>query len=140
MATIYDVSAQTLIEETAKSLKEDKVVEMPKWAEYVKTGVHKERKPQNDGWWYVRSASVLRRIYIEGPVGVERLRTFYGGRKNRGRRPEKFKKSSGKIIRTILKQLDEKGMTLSGKTGRTITAAGQSYLDKISSEMNKKTE
>ncbi len=136
MATVYDVAANKLIEETANDLRKDEVLGMPEWAQFVKTGIHKERKPDNPDWWFVRGASIFRRIYLEGPVGVERLRSFYGGSQNRGRRPEKFKKASGKIIRTILKQLDEAGLTSKDKTGRKVTAKGQSYLDKISSRMN----
>lgn len=137
MATVYDVAADELIAETAKDLKDGVKIEMPEWAVFVKTGAHTERKPDNPDWWYVRSASVLRRIYIEGPVGVERLRTYYGGSKNRGRKPEKFYKASGKVIRTILKTLDEKEMTKTTKSGRVITPKGQSYLDKLSSQISK---
>jgi len=139
MATVYDVAADRLIAETAKGLKEDQKIEMPEWANYVKTGAHKERKPDNEDWWYIRGASLLRRIYMEGPVGVERLRTFYGGSKNRGRRPDQFRKASGKVIRTLLKQLDDKGLTTREKTGRKISSKGQSYLDKISSQISQAT-
>jgi small subunit ribosomal protein S19e len=138
MATVYDVPADKLIKETAQELKDNVKLEKPKWAEYVKTGTSKERKPTDEDWWWVRAASVLRRIYLEGPVGVQRLRTFYGGRKNRGRKPEKFRRGSGKVIRTVLRELDTAGLTLSGKGGRTITAKGKSCLDKISSKISQK--
>jgi small subunit ribosomal protein S19e len=138
MATVYDVSAEKLINATAKDLKENIKIEMPQWAKFVKTGAQAERKPESPDWWYMRSASLLRRIYMEGPVGVERLRTYYGARKNRGLRPHKFVRASGKVIREALKSLDEKGLTESGKSGRKITPQGRSYLDKISTAISKK--
>jgi small subunit ribosomal protein S19e len=138
MATVYDVPADKLIAETAKDLKENQKLEMPKWAELVKTGTHKERRPHDENWWFVRAASMLRRIYIDGPVGVQRLRTFYGGRKNRGHKPEQFRRASGKILRTILKDLDAKGLTESSRGGRKMSVKGQSYLDKLSSVIAQK--
>ncbi len=138
MATVYDVEADKLIDGTAKTLKEDHGLKTPQWAMYVKTGSSKERKPVDEDWWFIRAASILRRIYMEGPVGVERLRSYYGSRKNRGRKPSKFRRASGKIIRQILKQLDDAGLTQSSKAGRKITQKGQSCLDKISSDITRK--
>ncbi len=137
MATVYDVAADELIAKTAKDLKENVKIQMPEWAKFVKTGAQAERKPHSPDWWWFRSASVLRRVYMEGPVGVERLRTYYGGKKNRGLRPNKFVKASGKVLREVMKLLDEKGLTESSKAGRKITAKGQAYLDKIASQISK---
>jgi ribosomal protein S19E (S16A) len=67
-------------------------------------------------------------------VGVERLRTRYGGRKNRGVRPARFRKSSGKIIRTILQQLEKAGLVETLKErqfGRRLTPKGRNFLDSI---------
>ncbi len=135
MATAYDVPANKLIDEMASDLRENVKLGRPEWALYVKTGAHKERKPDDPNWWWTRAASVLRRIYVEGPVGVQRLRTFYGGRKNRGVKPEEFRRASGKVIRTLLKELDDAGFTESGKKGRKITPKGKSYVDRISSKI-----
>jgi len=142
MATVYDVSAPDLIEAAAKDLKEKQKFTRPEWTKFVKTGVHAERCPENPDWWWIRAASVLRKIYINGPVGVSRLRTVYGGRKNRGSKPEKFRRGAGKIIRTILQEFDELNFTKKAvKTqtqlakGRAITKEGQSYLDKIATDI-----
>ncbi|MFH1055433.1 MAG: 30S ribosomal protein S19e [Candidatus Altiarchaeota archaeon] len=135
MATTYDVPADKLIKETAQDLKENIKLARPEWAQFVKTGASRERMPSDPDWWWVRSASVLRRIYLDGPVGVQRLRTFYGGRKNRGRKPEEFRRASGKVIRTVLKELDSAGLTEAGKGGRKITSKGRSYLDKLASKV-----
>ncbi|MBD3387630.1 MAG: 30S ribosomal protein S19e [Candidatus Altiarchaeales archaeon] len=136
MATVYDVPADELIRETAADLKENVKLERPEWALFVKTGTNKGRKPDSMDWWWTRAASLLRRIYVQGPVGVQRLRSYYGGKKNRGRKKGEFRRSSGKVLRSILKQLDEAGLTESGAKGRKITSKGQSYLDKISSKIS----
>ena len=113
------------------------MVKPPEWAKYVKTGVHKQRAPEQEDWWYIRLASILRRIYIDGPVGIERLRTYYGGRKRRGVKPPKFRKGSGAIIRNALHQLEKLGFVKKTKEGRVITPAGRSFLDKVAAEVKK---
>jgi len=97
--SIYNCDPSELIEKTSEELKKIESVKAPEWAPFVKTGVHKERPPANLDWWFVRAASILRQIYIHGPIGVSKLRTKYGGKKNRGVKPEHFFKGSGNIIR-----------------------------------------
>src|SRR3989344_9695850 len=102
MATMYDVDAQELILKAADELKKVPEIKAPAWAAFVKTGMHKERPPVNDDWWFVRTASLLRAVYRLGPVGVSKLRTKYGGKKNRGVKKEHFYKGSGNILRKSL--------------------------------------
>jgi len=135
MATVYDISTDKLIKKVSTDLKENLKFERPEWTLFVKTSSHRERRPDNTDWWYSRSASVLRRIYIDGPVGVQRLRTYYGGLKHRGSKPEEFRRGSGKIIRTILQQFEKIGFIEKDKSGRKITKKGRSYLDKIASDI-----
>src|SRR5674536_304535 len=90
MTTLYDVSATKLIELTAMKLKDDERFAPPEWAAWVKTVVHKEHPPQNDDWWYVRCAALLRRIAIDGPVGTQRLRSVYGGKTDNSVKPERL--------------------------------------------------
>ncbi len=136
MTTVYDVPANKLITKVAEKLKKFPELKKPSSLEYVKTGVSRERRPDNPDWWYVRCASVLRKIYIHGPVGIESLRTAYGGRKSRGSRPEHFRKGSGKIIRTIVQGLEKLGFLekVEGK-GRKITNKGKSFLDRAAHEV-----
>lgn len=131
MQTIYDVEPEALVREAAERLESEfEAVEQPEWARYVKTGVHAERPPQQENWWYIRAAAVLRTIYKDGPIGTERLRTKYGGEQRRGHQTEHKQKASGKVIRTVLQQLDETGLVeLKESEGRAITADGQSFLD-----------
>ncbi|MDR2829784.1 MAG: 30S ribosomal protein S19e [Methanobrevibacter sp.] len=138
MVTVYDVPADLLIKHVSDDFynKNDKI-KAPEWSNFVKTGVHKERKPDSIDWWYIRCAAVLRRIYIDGPVGVSSLRTFYGGKKDNGVNPEKFRKGSGSIIREVLHQLEEAGYVKKVESGRVITPQGMSFLDKSSTEVIK---
>lgn len=137
---MYDVDVQELILKTAEELKKVPEIKPPAWASFVKTGMHKERPPVNDDWWYVRAASVLRSIYRFGPVGVSKLRTKYGGKKNRGVKKEHFYKGSGNILRKSLQQLEKAGFvkfTEKGlHKGRIITPKGKSLLDKIATQIH----
>ncbi|MFP4119335.1 MAG: 30S ribosomal protein S19e [Candidatus Woesearchaeota archaeon] len=134
---IYQVSQQKLVLALAQELKS--LIEMPEWARFVKTGPHRETLPKNPDWWYIRAASILRTCYKNGPVGVSKLRTRYGGRKNRGFRPDKFERSSGKIIRTILQQLESaeliKQDAVGVHKGRVATAKGTSLLAKSAKQV-----
>lgn len=139
MAIIYDVDPSELIEKTAVELKKIDTIAPPKWASFVKTSMHKERPPIRDDWWNVRTASILRKVYLLGPIGVSKLRVKYGGRKNRGYKTEHFYKGSGNIVRKILQQLQkaelikfvEKGV----HKGRSITPKGIKLLEGIATEI-----
>lgn len=139
MANIFDVPDNELMEKAAVELKKIEEVMPPEWAGYVKTGAHKERPPVRKDWWYIRTASVLRIIYKLGPIGVSKLRTRYGGKKNRGMKPEKFYKASGNILRKILQQLEKIDFVKQGEKGnhkgRIITPKGKSFLDKIATQI-----
>lgn len=135
MANVYDVPATQLIELAALELKKMDVFTPPVWVPYIKTGVHRERVPQQDEWWYTRCASILRRIYIDGPIGIERLRSYYGGRESRPDRPHHFKKGSGSIVRKAIQQLEKAKFLIKSKKGRSITPKGRSFLDKIATQI-----
>jgi len=135
--SVFDVDAQKLIERLKEELKKFPEIKIPHWAKFVKNSAGNERPPEQKDFWYIRAASILRRLYIDGPVGVSRLRTYYGRRKKRGRRPEKFYKASGKIIRVILQQLEKTGLVQKVNGGRALTPKGRSLLDKISNEIRK---
>lgn len=137
MTTVFDVPADLLIETVAEEFKNNDNINAPAWSNFVKTGVHKERKPENPDWWFVRCASILRRVYIDGPVGVMSLRTFYGGKKDRGVTPEAFRKGSGAIVRGALHQLEDAGYVEKVENGRVVTPEGRSFLDKTSGEIIK---
>ncbi len=135
MTTILRANPQKLIAKAAEELKKQKLVQPPVWSKFVKTGHHNERLPENPDWWFVRSASILRQISKLGPIGTEKLRTKYGGKKNRGHKPEHVYKASGSVIRKILQQLDKSQLTKQTQKdvhkGRILTPKGISLLDKL---------
>jgi small subunit ribosomal protein S19e len=131
MVSAKDAEAARMIEKTAEALKKMDEIRPPEWSSFVKTGTHKERPPEQKDWWHIRSASVLRKIYLE-QRGVEALRKVYGGRKNLGHQPEHKRKASGAIIRKILQQLEAAGLVQKEKgKGRKIAPKGQSLLNSI---------
>ncbi len=135
---VYDVPAEKFILALANELKKLEEFKMPDWAFYVKTGTAKERVPESKDWWYVRAASILRQIYIKRIVGVSRLRTKYGSKKDRGMKPKRFRKGAGKNIRVILQQAEKAGLVekiKSKKSGRKLTAKGRELLDKIAKSL-----
>jgi len=135
LTTVYDVPPTNLIDAVAQELKTGGKIEPPEWSAYAKTGANKEMPPVNPDWWYVRCASVLRRLYIDGPVGVSRLRSYYGGKHRRKTVTPSFAKGSGSVVRTALQQLEKAGYVKKMKTGRQLTPAGQSFLDNISHQV-----
>ncbi|RDD52394.1 30S ribosomal protein S19e [Nanoarchaeota archaeon NZ13-N] len=150
MPTAFEVPGQILVDRLARYLFENykDIIKPPYWAKFVKTGPHNERPPDfpadqdyqgGPGWWYYRAASVLRQVYLRGPIGISRLRKKYGGLRKRGMEVGKFKRGYGKIVRTILQQLEMAGLvtkSLEGKRkGRVVTSQGRSLIDKLSSEI-----
>jgi small subunit ribosomal protein S19e len=139
VTTAYDVPADVLIAKLSGYIKENiKEVSPPEWAAHVKTGAHVERVPQQDDWWYTRSASLLRKLYMNSPVGVQRLRKEYGGRERQGNFPAHHGLAGGSIIRTCLQQLEKAGLVARvDKQGRVVTAKGRSMLDAVSTQAKK---
>jgi small subunit ribosomal protein S19e len=134
MAKVYDVSSQKLIAKTAEVL-EKEGFRMPAWARNVKTASGAERAPVQKNWWFLRLASILRKVYVKGPIGVEKLRREYGKPKRGGVAPKHKRKAAGKIIRVCLQELEKKGYIKKAAKGRIITAQGQKFLDSLSKEV-----
>jgi len=136
MSSVYEIPANEYNNKLAEILKSMPEFEVPEWSFFVKTGVSRDRPPQEEDFWFKRAASILRQIFMHNVVGVNRLRTRYGSRKNRGAKPERFKKSSGKIIRVILQQSEVAGLlekyNESGKrAGRKLTEKGRELLEGV---------
>ncbi len=93
--------------------------------------------PENKDWWYIRSAAILRKVHIKGPIGIQTLGKVYGGKKNRGVKPERKMRGSGAVIRKMLQQLEGAGLIKKTKNGRVTTPKGISVLDKTASRIKK---
>jgi small subunit ribosomal protein S19e len=137
MAKAYDVPADDLIMKLAEQLKKDKKIESPSWAAFVKTGVHTEKIPQNKDWWYTRCASLLRKVYIHGPIGISDLKSEYGGRKQIGYNLSHHKDAGGAIIRKALQQLEVAGYIVKKNKGRLVSEEGMKRIDRIATELYK---
>jgi small subunit ribosomal protein S19e len=136
MVTSYDVPAEKLIEKVAAKLREIETIKAPEWAEFAKTGRHTEKAPTQKDWWHTRAASILRKVYMKGPIGTSRLAEEYGGFADRGSRPNKAVKGSRNIARKCIMQLEASGLVAKNKNkGRVVTAKGQKMLDAAAKEV-----
>jgi small subunit ribosomal protein S19e len=134
MPTHYDAPTDELLSAVAETLAGLDAIEAPDWAAYAKTGAGRELPPQQDDFWTRRCASLLRKVAIDGPVGVGALETEYGGISSGSTRyrvaADHSMDGSGNIIRTALQQLEDEDLVTTAKgEGRRITPAGQSVLD-----------
>jgi small subunit ribosomal protein S19e len=142
MPTAREVSAGKLIPAVAAELKKVETIKPHALAGLVKGGVSNERPPDQQDFWYIRSAAVLRKIYLDGPVGTQRLRTAFGGKRRRGHKPAHHRKAGGKFIRLMLQQLEKSGFIAKVEKpykGRAITAKGQRLLDRAAARVVKMT-
>lgn len=130
MKNIYSINPRELNNKVASALKEIPEFKAPEWALYVKSSMARARPPEDEDFWYKRTASILRQLYIKKIIGVNKLKTRYGGKKNRGQRRSKFKKGSGKIIRVILQQAESAGLVEKAKKpGRKLTTKGRELIE-----------
>ncbi|CAJ1406886.1 unnamed protein product [Effrenium voratum] len=132
IVTVKDVEPDKFIKAFSQHLKRQGRFELPKWADVVKTSKSKELPPYDPDWLYVRTASMVRKVYIRKGMGVGAFRKVYGGQQRRGTCTNKFVKSSGKLARYILQQLEEMGLVEQDEEGgRMITKEGQRELDTV---------
>ncbi|MBD3353484.1 MAG: 30S ribosomal protein S19e [Candidatus Lokiarchaeota archaeon] len=139
MPTVYDVYPQDLIKAIAEILKNEyDGIKPPKESIFWKTASFKEIAPVDEDFWYVRAASLLRKLYIKKVIGVNKLRKIYGGRSKNHVHKKHSLPASGAIIRRCLQQLESVGLvkTIEG-SGRALTPKGMSLLDKTANTIYK---
>ncbi len=133
MASVYTQKPQELIKKAAEALQES--IKTPEWARFVRTGHGKANTPVQKNWYQLRAASILRKVYMNGPIGTAKLKKVYSHKKNRGHRPEITTQGAGKIIRTALQQLEKAGYVEQAEKGvhkgRVVTSKGRSFLDTL---------
>jgi len=142
MPTPYNIPPSLFIPHLTKYIKDNiDQVQPPQWASLTKTSSHTRRQPEDPDWWFTRAASILRKIYIHGPIGTEELRADYGGRKGNRVSREHAAKGGGSNVRKIMQQLEAAGLIQATKDkGRTITKEGRRTLDKLAVEIQKDLE
>ena len=136
MAKVYDVPADELISKLTEILKTEDIP-APVWTVFVKTGAHADKPPQKPDWWYTRCASILRKIYLHGPLTVNDLRTIYGdGKRKMYYGARHHRDASGAIIRNAIHGLEKLGyLEKVEKKGSDVTRQGMQKLDKLSTEI-----
>ena len=139
--TVRDVNSAHFIKSYADHLKRSGKMELPKWWDIVKTGTFKEFSPYDKDWYYIRAASIARKVYLRQHTGVGDLRKTYGGSGRRGVMRSHYKKACGGLIRHILQQLEEMKVVEKCeegvcKGGRRISSHGQQDLDRIAGQVN----
>ena len=135
--SVKDVDQAEIVGKIAHFLKKSGKVKVPEWADLVKTGVYKELAPTNPDWYYIRAASIARRLYIRSPAGVGSFRNVYGGKLRRGVQPNSYGLAAGGVIRKALQTLEaikwvEKHPD--GK-GRILSKQGRKDLDRIAQDL-----
>ena len=106
-ATVKDVPAQDFVVALAGHFKKTQKLNVPAYHDLIKTATYKELCPQDPDWYYVRAASVARKIYLRGGIGVGAFQKIYGGAKSNGSRRPHFAKAAAGIHRNILQALTE---------------------------------
>ncbi|KAA8541015.1 hypothetical protein F0562_024847 [Nyssa sinensis] len=106
--TVKDVSPHEFVKAYAAHLKRSGKMELPHWTDIVKTGTFKELAPYDPDWYYIRAASMARKIYLRGGLVALLHVTYFNSLQNMN------------II-----DFDPKG-------GRRITPSGQRDLDQVS--------
>lgn len=137
MAKVNDVPSDVLIGRLATMLKNEDIP-APSWIPFVKTGAHADKPPQDREWWYARCASLMRKIYLNGPIGINELRNVYGGGRPSGYGAAHHKDASGAIIRNAIQGLEKLGYVEKiEKKGRVVSKQGMQKLDRLATEILK---
>ncbi|KAJ4767850.1 40S ribosomal protein S19 [Rhynchospora pubera] len=112
-------------------------MELPHWTDIVKTARFKELAPYDPDWYYIRAASMARKIYLRHGIGVGGFQKIYGGRRRNGSCPPHFCKSSGAVARHILQQLKSMDIIdIDPKGGRMLTSQGRRDLDQVAGRVS----
>ncbi len=126
---LLSVEASKAVGMLADELKKDANFNPPEWYAMVKGGPANERLPDSPDQWYLRLASIFRTIALRGPVGTQRLRHKYGGKKEHTRGRAHHRKSGGKAIRLAMQKLQQAGFVKSEPGGRVLSAAGKAFIN-----------
>merc|ERR1712199_38194 len=137
--SVKDVPAADFIKAAAEFLKRQPKFDVPKYHDIVKTAVAKEFAPYDEDWFYIRAASILRKVYLRKGTGIGALKKWYGGSNgtHRGTRKAHFMTASGAIIRKAMHELEKlEMMTHSEDGGRMITSKGRAEMDRIAGNID----
>lgn len=106
-ASVKDIPAAKFIAALSAHLQASGNVELPSYVDIVKTGLNRELAPINPDWFYVRLASIFRRVYLQSGIGIGALARNYGGAWRSGCRKSHHRDASRAPIRHALAQLEK---------------------------------
>jgi small subunit ribosomal protein S19e len=151
-ANVKDVPSEKFIAAVADYLKKSGKFKIPDWIDVIKSGPNRYLAPNDPAEWiFIRAASLLRKLYITSKgLGVGAFTAHYGGKYERGCQHNITRKSSGKVIRYCLQQLESMklvevmkvsyGESKANTTdGRRMTKKGHQEMDNLSKELMKKS-
>jgi small subunit ribosomal protein S19e len=134
--TVKDVDQDKIVQGVALFLKKSGKLKVPDNFDIVKTSKAKELGPTSIDWFYVRCASILRRMYHNSPIGVGGVKKIYGTRKRNGVLPSHYCRADGAVARRALQALEHiKLIEKHANGGRKLSAQGQRDLDRIASQI-----
>ena len=67
--SVKDVDQHEIVQQIAVFLKKSGKIKLPEWIDVIKLGKAKELAPLNPDWFYIRTASIARRLYVRSPAG-----------------------------------------------------------------------
>lgn len=135
-----DVDQAKFVTAFAAFLKKSGKMPIPDWIDLVKDGRGKQLAPYDEDWFFIRTASVARHLYMRSPIGVSTVRKIYGGCKNMGCAPSHWVQSSGSIARKALQALEKmKLIEKDANGGRRLTGQGRRDLDRIAAQLRRST-
>ena len=97
-------------------------IKKPKESIFWKTASFKETAPVDfENFWFIRCASLLRKLYMRKQIGINKLRKEYGGRSKNHTHKKHSLPASGAIIRRCLHQLESINLVKKVDGGRSLT-------------------
>ncbi|MCL4322967.1 MAG: 30S ribosomal protein S19e [Candidatus Thermoplasmatota archaeon] len=132
MVNVKEVQIGRASYKLSEEFSKNKKIEVPEWAEFLKSGLHREKSWIQEDWYYRRLASTLRKVYVRGNIGIQRLSEEYGGKKDGGSKPYHPVSGSRSIVRHVLNELQSLGLVVKKESGRSISPKGEAMLQKAS--------
>eukprot|EP01062_Namystynia_karyoxenos_P048358 TRINITY_DN36776_c0_g1_i2.p2 TRINITY_DN36776_c0_g1~~TRINITY_DN36776_c0_g1_i2.p2 ORF type:complete len:152 (+),score=48.54 TRINITY_DN36776_c0_g1_i2:52-507(+) len=134
--TLKDVDAHKWVKAFAEQLKKEGKLPVPDAADLMKTGIQCELAPLDHDWFYLRTASVARAVYIRPGSGIQGMRKRYGGSYQKNCIRPHFQKAAGGPIRKAMQGLEDLGLLEKHPNGgRQITKKGAKTMDAIAAQV-----
>jgi small subunit ribosomal protein S19e len=104
---IHEVRAGAFNETLKCYLKDSGKLKLPVDWDIIKTGRGRERAPEDDDWYYLRTAAVVRQLALSETVTIAAIARRYGNWKNRGVRPSKFVECDESLCCSVFDNLED---------------------------------